>query len=253
VLNRRGAEAAAASIAALIGDCRVQEVVTQASQRFRCVLLSDLCRSDLADSQPSPGLHTRTRRIRLGECDAFVSHSWSDDEGAKWVALQGWCRGFRTEHGREPTLWLDKCCIDQTDIETNLRCLPVFLSGCKELVVLCGPTFLSRLWCILELFTHYHMGLGTYRPTMVRVLREDLREADAQEVQKQADYFDVLQCSCSSPHDAQKIMDVILAAFGSPDAFNEVIRGVLRDDGITCDSDDSDGSGDSQDSESDAG
>ena len=28
-----------------------------------------------------------------------------------------------------------ECCIDQNDISANLRCLPVFLYGCKKLVV----------------------------------------------------------------------------------------------------------------------
>lgn len=45
-----------------------------------------------------------------------------------------------------PEVWIDKCCIDQRNIEKDLRCLPVFLSGCRRLVVFCGPTYLSRLW-----------------------------------------------------------------------------------------------------------
>ena len=49
-------------------------------------------------------------------------------------------------------MWIDKCCIDQTDIETNLSCLPVFLAGCERLLVLCGETYSKRLWCVMELF-----------------------------------------------------------------------------------------------------
>ena len=37
-------------------------------------------------------------------------------------------------------------------------CLPLFLSGCKKLVVLAGETYTSRLWCVMELFTFVHMG-----------------------------------------------------------------------------------------------
>jgi hypothetical protein len=243
----KGAKVAAASIAALIGDCRVQDVVAQAVQSFRCVLLSDLSRAELASSTPDPDLHARTKKVKLGECDAFISHSWSDDEGAKWAALQRWCRRFEAEHGREPTLWFDKCCIDQTDIETSLRCLPVFISGCRQLVVLCGPTFFSRLWCVLELFTHHHMGLGARQLTMVWVLREDHGDSDFQSLHWEADNFDVLHCNCSSPDDMQKIMDVILATFGSPELFNQTIRGVLRDAGMMDDSSD-----DSDTSESDS-
>jgi hypothetical protein len=29
-------------------------------------------------------------------------------------------------------------------------CLPVFLASCHTLLILAGPTFLKRLWCIEE-------------------------------------------------------------------------------------------------------
>ena len=40
----------------------------------------------------------------------------------------------------------DKACIAQDDIQANLACLPVFLAGCKELLVLAGATYSTRLW-----------------------------------------------------------------------------------------------------------
>ena len=83
------------------------------------------------------------------------------------------------EHGHSPVLWLDKvcpcpalsmprgarpasshaspfprwqACIDQQNISASLACLPVYLSGCKELLILAGPTYASRLWCVMEIF-----------------------------------------------------------------------------------------------------
>ena len=47
----------------------------------------------------------------------------------------------------------DKACIDQSNIEQSLACLPVFLAGCQMLLVVAGPTYCSRLWCVMELFT----------------------------------------------------------------------------------------------------
>eukprot|EP00438_Fugacium_kawagutii_P008133 Skav234374 [mRNA] locus=scaffold2071:143552:154176:- [translate_table: standard] len=40
----------------------------------------------MASSAPDPSLSSEklTRRTRLGEADAFISHSWSDDPAAKW-------------------------------------------------------------------------------------------------------------------------------------------------------------------------
>eukprot|EP00913_Durusdinium_trenchii_P002076 g1918.t1 len=72
---------------------------------------------------------------------------------------------------RAPHIWLDKCCIDQNDIEADLRCLPIFLSGCAELVVFCGPTYLSRLWCVMELFTFVHIGGNVSEINVIPVLR----------------------------------------------------------------------------------
>ena len=65
--------------------------------------------------------------------------SWHDDAAIKWRALQSWRQEFKLQHGREPRLWLDKCCINQNDIATNLACLPIFLAGCKSMVVCLGP------------------------------------------------------------------------------------------------------------------
>ena len=53
---------------------------------------------------------------------------------------------FERAHGRRPTIWLDKACIDQQNIQASLAGLPVYLSGCDSMLVLIGKTYLSRLW-----------------------------------------------------------------------------------------------------------
>merc|ERR1712107_480936 len=100
----------------------------------------------------------RTQWCKLGKCDAFMSHSWHDPVDSKWRALQAWRRAFVKKNSREPQIWFDKACINQTDIENDLRGLPIFLAACKELFILWGPTYLSRLWCIVEIFVFIHMG-----------------------------------------------------------------------------------------------
>ena len=45
-----------------------------------------------------------------------------------------------------------QACIDQTDISNDLLCLPMFLAGCENLLIIAGPTYAERLWCILEIF-----------------------------------------------------------------------------------------------------
>eukprot|EP01045_Picozoa_sp_COSAG04_P029370 COSAG04_NODE_4807_length_1885_cov_1.627100_1_plen_517_part_10 len=119
----------------------------------------------------------------LGGCDFFVSHSWGDDPRAKYAQLMAVTLLFRRKHGRDPTLWLDKCCtpiisldidmvpfrffkrrvcgsagINQEDIARTLRCLPVFVQSCSKLLILSGDSYANRLWCAWELYVHFAMS-----------------------------------------------------------------------------------------------
>ena len=54
-------------------------------------------------------LEARTVAAELGDCDAFLTHSWQDEErapGQKYCALLKWAESFRAAHGREPTIWV---------------------------------------------------------------------------------------------------------------------------------------------------
>ena len=44
-------------------------------------------------------------------------------------------------------------CIDQENIADGLRVLPVNVMACRRMLVLFGPTYPTRLWCVWELFT----------------------------------------------------------------------------------------------------
>jgi hypothetical protein len=61
-------------------------------------------------------------------------------------------------HRREPTLWLDKACLEQSKLDEQLALLPVYAAACSRFVVLLTPTYLQRLWCVAELFTWMHVG-----------------------------------------------------------------------------------------------
>jgi len=84
--------------------------------------------------------------------DFFISHSWRDDPDDKYRAVKLIADRFEEENGFEPTLWIDKFCIDQEDIGEALRYLPVYVAASNMVVLLIGPTYLSRLWCLWELF-----------------------------------------------------------------------------------------------------
>ena len=57
----------------------------------------------------------------------------------------------------------------QDDIEANLASLPVFLAGCSELLLLAGPTYCERLWCVIELFVFLRMGGSLSRVSILPV------------------------------------------------------------------------------------
>jgi len=200
-----------------------------ASARFRQVELSALCPRDLADNAPDMGLYFKSSPTSLSECDAFISHSWHDDAEAKWTALQAWRHKFISQHAREPRIWLDKCCIDQSSILEDLLCLPVFLGGCQKLVVLCGPTYLRRLWCIVEVFTFAHMGRTVENLEFEMVLREGHQAEDLSKVEDSLKEFSAAHCDCHAIEDKERMLGVIYASFGSMPNFNTAVQNIFHE------------------------
>ena len=158
-LGRKDRADAAAVIAAVVGGMPANEVLQLAEGRFSGIpfdslKFEDFAHSDLAGKEARDAdLRARTRRRKLGQVDAFLSHSWHDPAAPKWDALSAWASRYAAKNSHSPYLWLDKACIDQTNISQSLACLPVFLAGCKDMLVVAGPTYTQRLWCIMEIFT----------------------------------------------------------------------------------------------------
>jgi hypothetical protein len=104
--GRAEAGAAASGIAALLSRRPVDELVEAAAQSFRAVRLDRVRSEHLLDGASDAAPRELSEKVRFSECDAFVSHSWSDPAEAKWAALQEWRRQFVSEHGREPLVWI---------------------------------------------------------------------------------------------------------------------------------------------------
>eukprot|EP00947_MAST-08B_sp_MAST-8B-sp1_P006083 g6083.t1 len=196
----------------------------------------------MANNKPNPSLFARTEAATLGSVDAFISHSWSDDAPAKWVALQRWRSAFKQKHNREPTVWIDKCCIDQQDIDTQLRCLPVFLAGCRCLVAFVGETYISRMWCIMELFVYLQMRAST--STKKELIAVVPREGQGPEGTPQSvdesiavltnkfKAFDCDQCQCYGEETRQRLLAIVEAGFGTRNNFSINIQSMLRHHGM---------------------
>eukprot|EP00929_Paragymnodinium_shiwhaense_P073127 TRINITY_DN37176_c0_g5_i1.p1 TRINITY_DN37176_c0_g5~~TRINITY_DN37176_c0_g5_i1.p1 ORF type:complete len:643 (-),score=34.76 TRINITY_DN37176_c0_g5_i1:273-2201(-) len=141
------------TLAALFEGRDPEELLKAGVARFRCISWETLRRHAFLVTGGSPldgttiaaDLYSLSEPCQLGVCDAFLSHSWHDNGEEKWEAVSAWCTAFSEKHGRPPRLWFDKVCINQTDIQQDLPCLPIFLAGCKTLLVTCGATYTRRL------------------------------------------------------------------------------------------------------------
>ncbi|GMH52717.1 hypothetical protein TrRE_jg67, partial [Triparma retinervis] len=226
-INTSGETKSAASIAALIGGLDPATSLARAQSRFRTISFKHLRREDLlANSQRDEEnqeneLYSMTEKTMLGGCDGFISHSWSDDGGLKYEALKKWASDFEEKRGRAPQIWLDKACIDQTNIDDNLQVLPIFLAGCEKLIIVAGTTYKSRLWCIMEVFTFLKMGGSPERVVVIPVgLGKD-------EAKASFDQIDVCLCKCYNENDKQKLFAIIEQGFGTFLEFNLIVRSVF--------------------------
>ena len=234
------AEEEAAAISGLVSSTDPATALALASRLFRELPASQLLAEDLASTGLAAAsafaLGRKTRPARLGEVSCFVSHSWSDEKqapGAKHAAIRRWAARHEAASRREATLWLDKACIAQDNIDQSLSCLPVFLAGCEKLLVVAGPTYVTRLWCVMELFTFFQMGGSLARLEVVPIVGRDKAGSDevaaTRALHDKFARFDAAQAQCFKHQDQQRLLAVIEAAFGDFTVFNAIVRGALAD------------------------
>ena len=236
----------AAALAALVGSLSAAKAFKLGIDNFRKLDLDNLKVEEIAgrkaetvagDWKTSPGwptleLYNKTSQAKFGQVDAFISHSWSDDGVAKFNCLRYWkeeeLRKAKAngEDKKDVTIWLDKACLNQRDIQASLAGLPVFISGCKQLLVLAGPTYASRLWCVIELFVFVQLGRNVKENMIVKLLNVS-DTPDLQNQNKTAEdlvKFDAGKAETFDPNDRQRLLAVIEASFGTFTPFNKIIR-----------------------------
>ena len=123
----------------------------------------------------------------------------------------------------------DKACIDQTNIDQSLACLPVFLSGCQILLIVAGPTYCSRLWCVMEIFTFMRMGSAMDRVSLRLITGPDQNQAAAEkELTAELATFNAAEAQCFKQEDRQRLLAVIEAGFGNFSDFNKGVRSMFE-------------------------
>ena len=124
----------------------------------------------------------------------------------------------------------DKACIPQGDIDRSLACLPIFLSGCQQLLIVAGRSYCERLWCVMEIFVYLHMGGSLDRITIEIIAQQDTVEKDARQLlTAQFACFDAAKAQCFKVEDREKLLAVIEAAFGDFKEFNQCVRDVFAE------------------------
>ena len=222
------AEQKAASVASLLGGTSVAAALTTAAARFRAKPLSTLTLESLLHNKPDPTLYATTVPAKLGEVHAFMSHSWSDDGNAKYNKLHEWARELGG--GDDKLVWLDKACIDQDNIDASLAALPIYLSGCRQLLMLVGPTYITRMWCVMEVFIFMRMkdggttGAAQHASQLLVVKLLD----DNADLKLSLARFDAAKAQCYYDRDRQKLLAVIEASFGTAAPFNQLVLRVLN-------------------------
>ena len=119
-----------------------------------------------------------------------------------------------------------------------LMCLPVFLSACSRLLVICGPTYLDRLWCMMEIFVFFEMGssiedieLCFIHPDLDHQTGSENRsrlDTVAEFFERRFDNFDVRDAECFDPVQRDQLLAIIEAGFGGLNRFNEALTGPLE-------------------------
>jgi len=146
------------------------------------------------------------------------------------VAVNRWAREFEERRGRKPVIWLDKACIDQQRIDESLKCLPIFLAGCTTLLVLVGPEYPTRLWCLIEAFTFLRMGADPERIRILPLTAEDANEeeitAAEQDVRLWFEKFDIRKAQCYAA-DRDRLLGAIETGFDTLDEFNVACSGAM--------------------------
>eukprot|EP00928_Gymnodinium_smaydae_P008031 TRINITY_DN12887_c0_g2_i1.p1 TRINITY_DN12887_c0_g2~~TRINITY_DN12887_c0_g2_i1.p1 ORF type:complete len:652 (+),score=49.96 TRINITY_DN12887_c0_g2_i1:110-1957(+) len=158
-----------------------------------------------------------SRPLRPGEMiDYFISHSWYDDPVKKYDKLQTLADSFYVLHQRYPTFWFDKVCIDQRQITDGLRVLPVNIMACSKMLILCGATYHSRLWCAWELLVLFSFVEIESAKKRVEFVPLDLG------IHSQLRAFDVDSAHCFDPNEERRLRAVINAL--GVGEFNRKIR-----------------------------
>ena len=152
------------------------------------------------------------------------------------TAVSRCAQQFEDWQGSQPSLWLDCICVDAAYQEESLVCLPIYMQACRGVLVLCGPTFFERLWCVWELYTAFAFSDGS--PSLVIAMVQHPGESPSApegqqgservgaELRARLNGFMLANAHCANPNEEKRLRNAISAAPGGTAAFQDTIRGL---------------------------
>ena len=146
--------------------------------------------------------------------DFFISHSWMDDAELKRRAIVTFAEKFYREKARYPTFWFDKICIDQNDSTMGIAALPININACNGILILMGRTYLTRLWCIWELYTLFTFRNKDVVKSMVTILPLCISPDEIEGLRRQLRDFKVDDAHCFDPNEELKLRYLMLDVIG---------------------------------------
>jgi hypothetical protein len=212
----------------------LEELLQTAQTNLRCIAWPDfteeLITSSKSSSRNSVNLFDLSRPLHHNEkIDYFMSHSWHDCAKKKFNALTSLAEAFKKGVKRYPTFWLDKVCIDQRDIASGLKVLPVYVMACSRILVICGPSYAYRLWCAWELctLTSFVNPAEALERVELILLGDNVEngESDDDAIMKASEDLSLFDCSratCYDPNEEYRLRQVIDAV--GQERFNKKVR-----------------------------
>lgn len=125
----------------------------------------------------------------------------SDESAKKCCKLREFTKVWTIENKRAPSFWLDKVCIDQIKPIDGVSVLPININACNKMLILLGKTYLTRLWCIWEIFTLCTFCNDELALERIEVVLLD----DFHEISQQLKNFDIDNAHCFDPNEEYKL------------------------------------------------
>jgi len=122
---------------------------------------------------------------------------------------------------RTPIIWLDKACLNQSNIKQSLAGLPMYVAWSNTLLLLASSSYVKRLWCIMELFTWVQMGCP-----LEQILVKDID--GGKDLDEELMNFRVDRTRTYMLFDKHRLLAVIENAFGDHYSFDSLVEEIVQ-------------------------